>query len=776
MLVSKNNLSQFNNYFKTLDVNKINSIFNAVGIEVEEVIKTNSPKGLVVGKILEISKLEGSKHSLNYCLVEIANEKLNIVCGAQNLNINDFVVVAPIGTKFSDDFVIEKRKILDVYSCGMICAYSEISPDFAKYTDDYKEHNVIILDNDVDLNTDVYEYLGLNDEIYNLSIPSNRNDLNSILALLNELNYQINYSFKLNDKPFQFKISKDNSISIESDLINGHAIGSFEVPENYKTPWNIKKFLINSEINVHNTIADYANYITLLTGNPIHFYDADKIQNTLKFKCIDESIKFTSLLGDEIEIPKKSLVSFDANNNVACFVGVIGANYSKITKDTRKVIFEIINLDSDYLREISEKTKIKNNSTDLFSKPIPNIFINYSLLFIKDIFSKNNFKVLSYKNKIVFKKIQYNPESIKKYLGVQLSKSDINSILKKTGFKISINNIIVPPYRLDIFNTFDLAEEVLKSLDINNIENVPIISDLSFKESEINNEYKLENKIRDYLVSIGFYDFKTMNLVSKNYTDLFNFYNLEPYIISNPISSQREYYRTSLIPSLLDVLKNNINKKSNLFNCFEIQKIYSKNKTINSLTMLISKPIVNNVFKEDSCIETDLTLCLESIQKYLNLNFNYKDASIKEFFGFNSEILLNKKHLGYFGKISKSVLKQFDLENYAVYAITINLNELNIEKQNFIFKKPSSLNPIYREITFKNKENVDINKYMNFIKKQKYLEEVKLEKLFIDNQNNKFYTISLKIVSDVNLVNDELESIFNICIDSLSNFGLELKK
>ncbi|MDE6289721.1 MAG: hypothetical protein K2L64_03060, partial [Ureaplasma sp.] len=373
MLVSKNNLSQFNNYFKTLDVNKINSIFNAIGIEVEEVIKTNSPKGLVVGKILEISKLEGSKHSLNYCLVEIANEKLNIVCGAQNLKINDFVVVAPIGTKFSDDFVIEKRKILDVYSCGMICAYSEISPDFAKYTDDYKEHNVIILDNDVDLNTDVYEYLGLNDEIYNLSIPSNRNDLNSILALFNELNYQINYSFKLNDKPFQFKISKDNSISIESDLINGHAIGSFEVPENYKTPWNIKKFLINSEINVHNTVADYANYITLLTGNPIHFYDADKIQNTLKFKCIDESTKFTSLLGDEIEIPKKSLVSLDANNNVACFVGVIGANYSKITKDTRKVIFEIINLDSDYSREISEKTKIKNNSTDLFSKPIPNI-------------------------------------------------------------------------------------------------------------------------------------------------------------------------------------------------------------------------------------------------------------------------------------------------------------------------------------------------------------------------------------------------------------------
>lgn len=776
MLVSKNNLSQFNSYFKTLDVNKINSIFNAVGIEIEEVIKTKSPEGLVVGKILEISKVEGSKHSLNYCLVETAKEKLNIVCGAQNLKVNDYVVVAPIGTKFSDDFIIQKRKMLDVYSCGMICAYSEINADFAKFSDDYNQDKVIILDNDVNLKTNIYEYLGLNDEIYNLSLPSNRNDLNSIIALLNELNYQIDYNFKLNKKPFKFKVIKDQKISVNSDLVNAHCIGCFDVNENYQTPWNIKKFLINSQVNVQNTVADYANYITLLTGNPIHFYDADKIGNTLTIKQIDTEQKFVSLLDEEITIPANSLVSLDANDQIACLIGIIGANYSKITNETKKVIFEVINLNNDYLRELSEKIKIKNNSSELFSKPIPSIFINYSILFIKNIFDKNNFKVLSYKNKIVSKKIKYHPEAIKKYLGVDISIQKINSILKNTGFSILKNNIFVPPYRLDIANTFDLAEEVLKSLDINNIQESPILSPINFNESAINDEYQLENKLRDHLINLGLYDFKTMNLVSKNYTELFNFYHLDPYVISNPISSQREYYRTSLIPSLLETLKNNLNKKSNLFNFFEIQKIYSKNKNLNNLSIVITKPIVNNVVQTNLFLEQELTLCLNSIQKFLGINFNYKQANIKEFFGFNNEILIDEKHLGYFGKISKAVLKNFDLENYSVYVISLNLNELQLKEETFVFEKLSTLNPIYREITFKNTKDVDINEYINFIKQQKYVNDVKLEKIYIDKENNKFYTVSIKIVSDINLVNNELEAIFNHCINSLSKYGLELKK
>ena len=112
MLISKKLLTEFNDYFKHLDSIKLTNIFNAIGIEVEQIIKPKTPKGLVVGKILEISKVPKAKKDLNYCTVQTDKAVLKIVCGASNVEVGKYVVVALVGTKFSNDFVIQKRKIL----------------------------------------------------------------------------------------------------------------------------------------------------------------------------------------------------------------------------------------------------------------------------------------------------------------------------------------------------------------------------------------------------------------------------------------------------------------------------------------------------------------------------------------------------------------------------------------------------------------------------------------------------------------------------------------
>lgn len=740
--------------------------FNAIGIEVEAIEEIPYINNLVFGKIKSFEKIEGSKN-LNKCLIQTLDEELHIVCGASNLELNKFVVVAKTGAKFSDDFIITKREIFNHESNGMICGYNEIFHAREKFMADEDKKGVIIIDEEIDLNNSVYDFLNLDDQVFELSIPSNRNDLNGVLALINELNYQLNINFRIQTK----KIKKMNSddINIASCNINDYVISSFENSIT-KTNWFIKTILINSRINSISNTVDIANFVTLLSANPIHFYDADKINNKLTIIDSTQPYKFTTINNEELELPINSTIAIN-NNTVSSLVGVIGSQNTMIQKETKNIMVEILNINNDYVNSVSNKLNIKNNTSILFSKPLPSDFVRISFWILYEILKKFGIKLKliasSFRKKLNFIKI--DNKEISNILGIKISNNEIKNALCKSGIKLFWNYAIIPNFRIDLINQQDIAEEILKTFDINKFPEKEIIAPHKIKNHASNIEYNQIYQLKNLLITLGLFEIKTMNLVSSNFIQNFNLKDDKPIEILNPISNNRKYMRISLIPSLFEVLENNLKAKEECFNLFEIQKIYTNNGVKNNLAILITKNILNDIEKGSLLTIADAKLILNKIESYFNIKLTFNQSSYKSFNKNQFNILFNNEVIGVVLEIQNKHLKQTS------FAIELDLSKLLLENNSKIgYKQKSPLNPIYRELTFSNPNKNSILDYINdVIRNKDCIEEIKPIAIFRNEQKNTT-TIKIKIKQTQVLNNQEIDEIFQFCILKLKDYGLIL--
>lgn len=767
MLISKKLLESINPKFKDFSNNDFINAFNKIGCEVETIEKIQAVQGLVLGKVIEIKKIEDSDH-LNICKVQVKDELLQIVCGAKNVKENAWVVVAKVGTKFSEEIVILERKLRGIVSQGMLCAYAEIVPTSINNLSKTEKESIILIDDkDINFDSNVYEYLNLEDEVIELSIPSNRNDLNGILSIVNELNYafELNFSFiekviKTPNQSSEFKINFDDDTK---KLIDSYLFGTIELKKEYKkTDWKIKTILLNSNVFVTDTIADIANYITLLTAQPIHFYDYDKLDKELNFSILKKDEIIESINEVKTELKKGTLVS-KSNNIISAAIGLIGANYCKVTNKTKKVLFEVININNTYISRISKENNISTNASILFSKKLSSFFISKVYYYLCNFFNKS-IKIISSNiidNKKIFK---FKPEIINGILGTNLSNHEIYLALSKGGFSIKFGNVIVPKHRIDIESNQDLSEEVLKSLDINSFAPEPIQSIYSINQPNL--ELDLIDDISNYLVSKGLFEVKTQNLTSKENVDKFNYYDLEPFVLFNPMNSQKSHFRTSLQPQMLDIISNNIKRKNPLFNFFEIQKIYGKNKIINLLTIFVVKPFDFNANSKNLFNYEEATYLLDSLLTKLNVNYELKNLE-----NYDKQILSNCKNIGRLFKIDSENLRKQNVEK--IYCIELDINELLVNKGQFVYKKLNLLNPIYRQITFYNKEDNDVRLYFNELEKIDLISEVNLINVY-SSDSKKTYTIKIKIDNEENLTNDQITKIFDKAISLLSKYNLEL--
>ncbi|WP_040538208.1 YtpR family tRNA-binding protein [Malacoplasma iowae] len=208
MLLSKKLLNSFFPVLKGVNDDELEYMLNAIGVEVESVTKFDPIENLVVGKIVKIEKHPKSE-KLNVCTVLVNNKETIIVTGANNVKENKKVIVALKGATMINGMKIASREILGIESNGMMCGYNELTTR-DEYLSDEDKNGIIILDDNAKLNdTDVFKYIGLDDVIYDLSLPSNRNELNGILAL----GYDLMLIFYPKNKlDFSFDFSKYKKI------------------------------------------------------------------------------------------------------------------------------------------------------------------------------------------------------------------------------------------------------------------------------------------------------------------------------------------------------------------------------------------------------------------------------------------------------------------------------------------------------------------------------------------------------------------------------------
>ena len=767
MIFTKNLLLKFIPDFVKIDNQSFTNAVISLGMEIETIKMHPKNYGLVVGKIIEIERHSDNK-KLSVCKVKISeNEIKTIVCGANNLKKNKYCIVCLNNAKLYNGTIILNKQFGNVVSEGMLCSYQELTP-FSSYLPNVF-NNQIILFNKAKIGDKNWEQLiGLDDVIYDIAIPNNRNDLNSYLVFCNEVANKLGLRTNLKIKNI---LPKFEVINQKKEKCSSHSSLNFlfyDCKNNFKkiSDWNVIGLLMNHQIRPINKLFDKLSYISLLTNCPTHVYDFDQIKNSISANYILNEKKFLALNGTTYTLTKKDICTFDGDEPIT-IAGIIGGNDRKFTEKTQKIIIEIGNFNYVNIRNTMLNLNISTNSGKQLSKPISNFMNLYTIYFILKYFHQPKKMKISFIPNWNMKPIEFDKSELQEFLLCkEVSWNEIKKKLRQNGFKIRKKMFFTPSWRLDLNNKQDIVEEVLKIIDINNLLPQPITDNLI--PINENNKYNYYLKITNVLTNNYFNEVHTYNLTNENNLKKFNIFNLTKPIRILTNNTNRQYLRNNLIDNMLNVYRYNLSKKHELLPIYEIQTIHDQNFEFVNLTLLITKQIVIDPVSK-SIINVNLNF-LKAIIIEIGMIFNIILSFVQKpnsFFYDNEamEIIHNKKTIGYIGKIKKKFLHNYDLNNQQIYVLTINIdNFISIKKQQkeFKFKPLGMYQQINKDINFSMKKNKNITIDI-FCKKIMLFDEIdkyKITSVYHDKNGDIVYTIKYFLKDNRQYTTNDLENIY----------------
>lgn len=678
------------------------------GNEYESIKTLGNIKNLVIGKVLEKIKHPDSDH-LSICTVDVGDETLQIVCGAPNVDKNQKVIVAKVGATLPGDFLIKETTIRGVSSNGMICSLNELGID-KKYLKEEDINGIHVLSEDAPLGSDPFTYLDLDDEIIDFEITADRSDLLSIIGMA----YEVGAIYDLDVKYPDINLTEENiniedyhSLKVETKNSESYLLKRVDNVVIKESPSFIKNRLISSGIRPINNVVDISNYVMLETGQPLHFFDADKIGKEIIVRMANDNEKIITLDNKERTLNKDDIVITDGKNPVA-LAGVMGDLSTEVTTSTKNILIESAHFNSTNIRNTSKRV-LRSEASLRFEKGINLEMIDFAIKRAAYLLSKYaGGKVLkgSLKHNVKEKrniKINLNINKVNNLLGINLSLDEITKVFDKLKFTYIIDNnhilVDIPERRLDLSLEEDLIEEIGRIIGYDNVPST--LPKLSLKQGKGNNKIKdLKNRLK----SFGLNEVITYSLVSEKEINLFNNEKRELVKTLKPISKDKSIMRTSLVPSLINVY--NYNKARNIdnINIFEIGSIYYKenNNFIEEsyLTILLSGKQLENLWQNINT-KTDFYLTkgiLENILNYTGLNNRYSlsEDNLKDMHpGRSASIKIGNESIGYFGQINP------DINEDEVYIINLNLDKVFKQKVRGIKFKEISIYPsITKDVAF----------------------------------------------------------------------------
>ena len=628
---------------------EICKILTSIGLEVGgyeefEAIK-GGLKGLVVGHVLTCEAHPDSDH-LHVTTVDLGHgEPEQIVCGAPNVAAGQKVVVATVGTtlyKDDEEFVIKKSKIRGISSNGMICAEDEIGVG----TD---HAGIMVLPEDTPVGIPAADYFNIyRDTTIEIDITPNRIDGASHLGVARDLaaylqqTEEIRYTLPSVDA---FKADRtDSSISIRLERPEacrryaGICIEGVTVKPSPEWLQNRMK-----AIGLHpiNNIVDVTNYILFGLGQPLHSFDKAKIKgDEVIVKSVAKGTKFITLDGVERELHEDDLMICNREEPM-CIAGVFGGLESGISESTTGVFLESACFDPVFVRKTARRHGLNTDASFRYERGTdPNIVI-YALklaaLLIKEVAG----------GEITSEIIDIYPEPVKDFevsikyahvdrlIGKKIEHEKIKKILRALEIKIVKEEeegvlLNVPPYRVDVRREADVIEDILRIYGFNNVE-VPAKVNSTLSYSEKPDDFRLKNLISDLLAANGFNEVMNNSLTKASYFEETKTYQPEHTVmLYNPLSSDLNAMRQTLLFGGLENISYNINRKNNNLKLFEFGKSYTFHK----------KEGIDNPLKQYK--EEDL-LALFITGSKNNLNWNAKETKTDFFYlkGY-CEMILNR--------------------------------------------------------------------------------------------------------------------------------------
>ena len=759
------------------------------GINIEAV-ETHHIENLVIGEILEVEDHPDSDH-LHVCKVNIGEETLQIVCGAQNVREGLKVIVAKIGTVLPGNFEIKKSKIRGVESCGMMCALYELGLE--EKTEETYAKGIEELEEDAPVGEDPLKFLGLDDTLYDLDIHKHRNNdcyyhigfAYEIACILNRkvtlptLEYkEVKESIK---EKFQLEVETPKCTYYMARMVRNVKIG--------ESPDFIKKRLLAAGMRPINNVVDISNYVMLEFGQPLHFFDKDKSGDKIVVRDAKENEEIKTLDGKTRTLTTEDIVITDGKKPV-CIAGIMGGENTEVDENTKNILIEAAIFNPVSIRTSAKRLELPSEAsirygkglsyeyTEMASKRACHLLEKYADAEVLEDY------LLIDKEDHTPKVLTFEAKDVDKILGITISKEDMKKELERLDFPYEEVKdkfrVTIPKRRLDIdANVNDIAEEIGRLYGYNNL--ISSLPKVPIRRGEYVGDVKYRKLASKRLRSLGLTEVKNYTLVSKEMANLFQYEEKTKVELPNPMSADKSIVRTSLLVSLLNVYNYNKSRGVEDVKIYEIAKTYDASyKETTKIAGLMTGKYMTNSWREDKEIDFFLIKgVVENLLDYMGYHNRYsflKSAYEDLHPGVQGRIVLDGKNIGIIGKVHPTITKKevyvFELDLNAIYGKTSKL------KYTEAFKYPS----IEKDMAFILDRNIEVGEVIKTIQKSanKTLQDVSVfdvyegDKISPDKKSIAFNLLFNGI--DRTLTDEEVMETFNKIIQKVkTNHNAELR-
>lgn len=761
------------------------------GFEVEEVINQNEHlHDVYVGKIIKIEK-HPEADRLQVCQVDLAGKTVQIITSATNIFEGALVPVSLEGADLVNGVKIKPTNFRGVKSEGMFCSGEEIGVD-ENYIEGGSVNGILILPENMQIGQKIEDALMLNDVIFDINVTPNRPDCNSVVGIAREVCAIFGKEFK--DVDYSYKTIGKNvndfvSVDVKTDRCPRYMASYVENLKLTRSPLWLRSRLNAVGIKPINTIVDITNYVLIEQGQPMHAFDYDYLAGKkIVVRQAREGEEIAVLNGNTYQLGGDDMVIADAQKPVV-IAGVIGGVNSCINENTEKTVFECAVFDLKSIRITDRKFGIRTDSSARYEKGVylqnPVMAIKRALNLVYtlncgDIVDGIIDKCSSQGNGE--RQITASLTKIDKILGIVIDRNRILQILKGLGINSSILGDTLtcklPYFREDINNENDLAEEIIRiyGYDVYNVVEGGAFENSSITIGAYEPRLVMENNMKNQLVDAGFYETLNYSLYSASACEKLLIEDERKNVIkiANPISEDLSTVRTVMAHALLLDIAYNLSVGNKNLRFFEAGRVYQPKKL--PLTEL---PIENNRLSIAVCEEGyDFFMLKNVIENLLiSTSLKYKLERSKEPYlhsGVSADIIAEDgTRVGWFGKLHKKVLKNYDITTDVCYAELDTDYLSKLPEKVYATKEISKFPVVERDIAIVVDEAVTNELLMQAIKSAsgKIFYDVELFDVYRSETlgaNKKSLAYKIKFMSEEKtLTTEEINVVINKILKSL---------
>ena len=715
--------------------NSLEEVLDALvkmGIEVEEVENYQEKYKAFSVAYIKSAEKHPDADKLRVCKVDTKDGELQIVCGAPNARAGIYVIYAPVGSYIPAlDVTLKPAKIRGVDSAGMMTSMRELELG--------EDHDGIIEFEDGVVGISASEKLELNDIIIDVSITPNRGDMLGVRGIAKDL-----AGFGIGKlKPLDFKevvASEQSNIEIKLD---GNVSKKFLATKisgvkNVPSPEWLKQKLKMIGQESRGSLVDISNFICFGLNQPMHCYDLSKLQSNEADKtsisvCLAKGgEKYIALDEKEYTLSEISPI-VKINDKIGSIAGIKGSFDTCCDDNTTSIMLECAHFDNKIVALAKRELAINTESAYRYEREIDikamQEAFNYALYLITSICGGVVESLVIEEHKTEDRVLSFSLEYVNQLSGVDFSVNQIKEILEKLGFEVKISaenfEVIPPSRRNDIDEKSVVVAEIIRMYGADNLPKIEIIKNSKNTKMAYDYNYGRALNSRKYLAKLGIQEVVSMSFISAELAELFGIMN-EDLTLQNPISVELSVMRKSLIPSLMLLAQDNINRSYGNLRLFEVANVYENSSTqeVSAGSILVGNSTIENWQNKPKQYDVwDMKSIAYSL--ITDLGYNPENMSIvqenlpKYFHPYKSaSINMGKKVIGYFGEIHPKVLVSMGIKTNII-ASEIFINRLPDFKFKGFAKSPvvlSDFMPTKRDFAFIVEQNVTAGEIIRLVK------------------------------------------------------------